>query len=142
MITLLCGFALLVCLDTAPARDDVRAPRLHADTDIATAGFYRLSWEAGAGRVELQEAESPGFAHPATRYLGHDRATVISGRPDGVWYYRLRSRDDARAGPWSETVRVTVQHHPLSRALLFFGLGIAVFLATLLMILRGTGQAR
>ena len=37
----------------------------------------------------------------------------------------------------SNPVKVQIQHHSLSRALLFFGLGAVVFLFTLVVVLRG-----
>jgi len=126
-------------LSASPAPDAV-APRLSVDNSLATAGFYRLSWETGNERVELQEAIKPGFEHPATAYTGPDRATVISGKPSGTWFYRIRALDNQRVGPWSEPLTVTVAHHSLSRAFLFLGLGVMVFIATVLMIFRGSDK--
>lgn len=126
-------------LSASPAPDTV-APRLSVDNTVVTAGFYRLSWEAGIERVELQEATEPGFDNPATTYTGPDRATVISGKPNGTWFYRIRALHDKNAGPWSEPLTVTVAHHSLSRALLFLGLGVTVFIATVLMIVRGSDK--
>ena len=124
----------------AHARDT--APALASDTEIATAGFYRLSWKTDKpGRVELQQADNPAFTHATLRYSGPDRASVISGMPNGKWYYRVRTLDDLDPGPWSKPVEVTVAHHPLSRAFMFFALGVAVFLATVVLILRGEEQA-
>lgn len=40
-------------------------------------------------------------------------------------------------GPWSKTVMLTMDHHPLSRAFMFFGLGLLVFVATVVLILHG-----
>ena len=124
-------------LSVSPAPDTV-APRLSVDNTVVTAGFYRLSWEAGIERVELQEATDPGFDNPATTYTGPDRATVISGKPNGSWFYRIRTLYDKSAGPWSEPLTVTVAHHSLTRALLFLALGVTVFIATVLMIVRGS----
>jgi hypothetical protein len=115
------------------------APRLLSDTQTATAGYFRLNWESADMNpvIELQQADNPGFADASFRYRGQDRASVISGMPDGAWYYRARVISDDKAGPWSETVAVKVAHHPLSRAWLFFGLGALVFAATVLLIIRG-----
>ena len=139
----LAPIALLLCLLPAASIQALpSAPRLHSDADIATAGFFRLSWETDAARIELQEAADADFQQSRTQYTGPDRATVISGKPDGAWHYRIRTLDGLQAGPWSAPVEVKVAHHSLTRALVFFGLGVSVFLATLLMIVRGTGQAR
>lgn len=132
--------ALAGPLLSAPLAPDVAAPHLSVDNSPSTAGFYRLSWETGNEHVELQEATEPGFARPATAYTGPDRATVISGKPSGSWYYRIRALDGQRVGPWSEPLTVTVAHHSLSRAFLFLGLGVTVFIATVLMVVRGSGN--
>jgi hypothetical protein len=115
-------------------------PNLSVDSDIATAGFYRLSWEPPAGQVELQESADPVFRDPATRYVGHDSATLISGKPDGQWYYRVRALSDTHTGDWSNTVAITVNHHSLVRAVLFLSLGIIVFITIVLLVIRGPGR--
>jgi len=118
------------------------APVLQSSEAIASAGYYRLSWESTTQQVELQEDTVAGFNSPRTYYNGTDRAVVLSGKPDGVWYYRARALNGTQPGPWSETVAVTIAHHKLSRALVFFGLGLVVFIATTLMILRASVSAR
>ena len=137
---------VLVLAMTLPAGRSMAGatmPQLTSDTDIATAGFYRLTWKTTqAGAVELQEATDPAFRNTITFYKGPDRATVISGKPNGTWYYRVRALIGAQPGTWSEPVAVKVSHHSLSRALLFFGLGVVVFLATLTMVFRAAGKAR
>ena len=130
--------ALAGPLLSAPLASDAATPQLSVDNSLSTAGFYRLSLEVGAERVELQEATEPGFASPATAYTGPDRATVISGKPSGTWFYRIRALDGLRVGPWSEPLTVTVAHHSLARAFLFLGLGITVFISTVLMVVRGS----
>ena len=103
---------------------------------------------ASAGRrmallqVELQEADNPDFADASIDYQGPDDASVVSGKPNGTWYYRARVIGDQQAGPWSTAVKVTVAHHPLSRAFMFFGLGVVVFVATLLLVVRGAERER
>jgi hypothetical protein len=107
------------------------------DNEIATAGFYRLNWETEAESFELQEASSPGFENTTTSYSGPDRATVISGKPDGTWYYRVRASTNGQPGPWSNPATVTVAHHSLGRAVMFLSLGFIVFVAIVLTIFRG-----
>lgn len=114
------------------------APALESDTGLATAGFYQLRWSGGDdGEYELQESRRADFSTSVTLYQGGDRATTLTGRPDGDYHYRLRSLGRNGPGPWSDPVRVEVRHHPLSRALLFFAMGALVFLATLGAILVG-----
>jgi len=130
-------------LPTALADTSLQVPRLSSDTDIATAGFYRLSWQTdGITQVELQEADNPDFAGARLDYEGPDDASVVSGKPNGTWYYRARVISEQRAGPWSAAVKVAVAHHPLYRAFMFFGLGVAVFVATLLLVVRGAERER
>ena len=142
--TLLLGVVLLVCRSPhAVAQTSLLAPNLSSDTEIANAGFYRLHWQTpDPGQIQLQEAKNPSFANARLRYEGPDDASVISGMPNGTWYYRAREVRDQRMGPWSETVKVVVAHHPLSRAFTFFTMGVLVFIATLLMVVRGVQGGR
>ena len=142
--TLLMGLLLLMGLTAiAPAQTLLPVPRLSSDTDIATAGFYRLSWKTDKiTQVEVQEADNPAFNDASLQYQGPDDASVISGKANGTWYYRARVLRDQQSGPWSDVVKVTVAHHPLSRAFMFFGLGVVVFVATLLMVIRGAEGGR
>lgn len=136
---LLLGVLLLAAPPALQARTALPAPQLSSNTDIATAGFYRLNWEtAEPGDVQLQEADYPDFHDARLRYEGPDDASVISGMRDGTRYYRARIIDNDQASPWSKAVAVTVAHHPLSRAFMFFTLGVVVFVATLLMVIGGT----
>ena len=140
LAALLLTFGLAHAGGTPPSA----SPELSADTTVATAGYFGLSWglagEAGGApaRFELQEAPDPAFAAPRTLYAGPDRATALSGRPDGTYYYRVR----ADGGAWSPVVAVEVAHHSLVRAGLFFALGAAVFVATVVLILRGDARER
>ncbi|MDT8383137.1 MAG: fibronectin type III domain-containing protein [Gammaproteobacteria bacterium] len=149
---------LLACLfSTAAAGSQLPAPRLSTSGDVVTAGYYRLSWETASSEVEsvtaplkesiwtpvweLQEATQADFRDAVTAYRGPDSATVFSGKPDGARHYRLRSVAP-QASPWSDTVSVRVTHHSLSRALLFLSLGIVVFVATVVLIVRGPEAAK
>ncbi|AEG01587.1 hypothetical protein [Methylomonas methanica] len=138
------GILLLALQFPGLAQAQQQAPRLFSDTQTATAGYYRLNWESADidPVVELQQADNPAFTDADIRYRGHDGASVVSGMPDGEWYYRARSITGGKVSPWSDTIAVKVAHHPLSRAWLFFGLGTLVFAATLLLIIRGTEQNR
>lgn len=125
--------ALLCGPPQAPA-----TPSLTSDSTRPTAGYYQLNWSgASTTSFQLQESRQADFAGAVTLYQGPDRATVLTGRPDGDYYYRLRILDTDGAGPWSDPLEVQVRHHPLARALLFFALGALVFLATLVAILAG-----
>ena len=119
-----------------------QAPTLKSSSELSTAGFYTLSWNSNATEYELQQSASKNFEQVQPVYLGPDTATVISGMPDSMQFYRVRSIDNGQAGPWSETVAVTVQHHTLTRALLFLLTGMVVFIATALLITLGARSHR
>jgi hypothetical protein len=57
----------------------------------------------------------------------------MSGKPDGDWYYRIGEAN----GNFSDTVKISVRHHPIERAIGFFAVGAVVFTATLLLIVSG-----
>lgn len=78
---------------------------------------------------------APDFTDSKTLYQGPDTATLVSGRKNGTYYYRVRS--EKPGSDWSNAVEVKVAHHPLSRAFMFFSLGALVFVATLTMVVRG-----
>lgn len=122
---------LLAGLVSAPAG----AKELVVRPDLATDGVYQLSWVAD-GEVRLEEARDPGFADARTVYTGSDGATVLTGRSDGVYHYRLFAGETLRAGP----ARAEVVHHSLGRALAFFAVGGFVFLATSLLVVRGNRE--
>jgi hypothetical protein len=110
------------------------AATLEADQYESREGYFQLFWDADES-IRLVEAEDPDFDDAVVLYEGNDSGRVISGRPNGVWFYRLESADGNRelAGP----ISVTVRHHSLVRAFSFFGLGAGVFLATLTLIVSG-----
>ena len=114
------------------------APELHTDSELATAGYYRLSWQSDIeADFLLEESTDPSFSQSATVYKGPDTATLISGRKDGTYYYRIRNIKGDIDTEWSNAARVEVTHHPLSRAFMFFALGAIVFIATLIVVLLG-----
>ena len=113
------------------------APVLNSNKDVAKAGFFKLTWQEELGAVEIEEAMNPNFTVPNKLYPGSDSATVISGKPNGEWYYRARLMDEGQVGSWGETTRVTVEHHPLSRALFFFFSGLIMFITTCWLVIRG-----
>lgn len=132
-------FLVIACAPwKTPLAAQNSAPRLSSDTNIATAGYFQLSWETDADRVELQESAQPDFTNPETMYTGPDRAAVVSGKKDGTWYYRIRALDIPRAGPWSEPVAVEVKHHSINRALIFLSLGIIIFISLVSMVVQSS----
>ncbi|NIR59780.1 MAG: hypothetical protein GWO02_09760 [Gammaproteobacteria bacterium] len=137
---------MLLASLVAPASAGTPPPELTASVEIATAGFYRLVWEGGQGATPvyvLQESRDPGFEAPRTVYRGTNQASVMSGREDGIYYYRVRvGYPGGRTGDWSAPAKVTVDHHPLARAITFFAVGGVVFVATVGLIVAGSRRAR
>ena len=117
---------------------------LSSSDEVATGGYYQLSWENGrdATAFQLQESRSAEFSQPKVIYQGGDLASVISGRSDGEYHYRIRQVDEEGkpATAWGEPLQVTVKHHSLGRAFVFFALGLVVFVITLVAILRGSRE--
>lgn len=114
------------------------SPKLVADSDRVSAGYFSLSWESDdPGDFLLEESVDSAFTQPRRIYHGPDTATLVSGRPNGTYYYRVRRDRDQNQPSWSEVSIVQVEHHPLSRAFSFFVLGALVFFATLFIILKG-----
>lgn len=126
------------------------APTLQWDmSDAATGGYYRLSWGMPEGALaadaapvyEVQAASMDAFSEPTVIYKGGDTARVISGQPDSVTYYRVRVHVGDRTSAWSEVLAATVEHHPLSRAFMFFIVGALVFVTTLVFIITASRRA-
>lgn len=118
---------------------------LETDTSLATAGYYQLRWEAGDVETRLVEATDPSFDNARIIYAGPDTARLMSGKPDGDYYYRLESagaNGPPRGAAVSNTLKVTVAHHSTTRAFSFFTLGAAVFAATLGLIILGGRNER
>jgi hypothetical protein len=111
----------------------IAGPLFDAPPQSDTAGFFILSW-SGAESVEIEQASGPGHADARIIYRGRDTSTSLSGLPDGQYRFRIRAEGDA---DWSDEAIVSVEHHPLGRAFLFFGLGAVVFLVLILFITRG-----
>jgi hypothetical protein len=88
--------------------------------------------------VELVESTDPAFATSTLVYSGPDHATVLSGKRDGAWFYRARQAGDGAPGPWGRPLEVTVRHHGLDRAFVFFAVGGIVFGMTVLLIASGS----
>ncbi|MGD8741975.1 MAG: hypothetical protein PVH46_01000 [Granulosicoccaceae bacterium] len=130
---------LAVCL-TGSAH--AAAITLESSTSMATAGYFQLRWQAQQAISEyvLQESTNKDFTTAKIIYRGSDTATVISGKPDNIYFYRVSDRYNP--ANTSNTLKITVAHHPLRDAFAFFTVGAVVFIATLLLILRGNRQGQ
>lgn len=118
----------------------IAAPTLTSSHELATAGYFRLSWstpphqDVAAVQYELQEAKDKQFSRPKTIYEGSDNATVISGLPDHIYFYRIREKGSTN---WSPVLQVEVRHHSLMRAFGFFVLGAVMFASMLAVLIKG-----
>jgi len=135
---------LTTCLLCAHAADGSPPPTIKADPQLdsnntahSENGYYQISWslkDADAQVVYvLQESLSPDFADASEVYEGPDDSTTFSGRQDGVFHYRVK----AGSGPWSDAIKVVVQHHSLGEALMYLAAGAVVFLATGALVMTG-----
>ena len=128
----------------SPAFSWAQAPELSTSTDISTAGYFQLNWQGqnSSSLYQLEESANAQFSTTKLIYEGHDTASVISGRSNGKYLYRVReiNTESKISGEWSEPVRISVEHHSLTKALGFFFIGLIVFVSTLLAIVRGSKQ--
>jgi hypothetical protein len=100
-------------------------------------GAYRISWTGDEGAV-FQLVENGDVL-----YQGPENATTVSGRPAGNYLYQVSSLGpDENVTAMSEPCSVSVTPPPLEAALGLFGLGLFVFLAVLITILRGHSAHR
>jgi hypothetical protein len=125
--------ALLALVLLLAAGTGLAQPAFESPPARDSAGFFSLSW-SGAERFELEQATAPDHVDARIIYRGGDTATTISGLPDGAYRFRIRADGN---DTWSDEAVVGVEHHPLSRAFLFFALGAGVFLVLVLAIARG-----
>jgi len=106
---------------------------------ISRDGVYELSWTA-TGDVLLEESRDSAFEDARVVYRGADHGTVLTGRRDGIYYYRLRA-DGRSPGAVVLTGFARVEHHSVERALVFFGIGLFVFVSTIVVVARGPEEA-
>ncbi len=80
---------------------------------------------------ELQQADSKDFASPSVRYQGPDRASVLTGFPEGQFHFRVRSYLDGVAGPWSEPVSVSFDYISMTKVWVLVAVGSLMFILTI-----------
>lgn len=104
------------------------APELQSSDGVSTTGSFRLSWGPAIAVLPTQDSDylleecSADECRPV--YRGHDRSTVISGRPDGI--YRFRISEAGSPDSYGET-SVEVRHHDLGRSLIVLSGGFVLF---------------
>ena len=139
MLRLILLLLFLLCSPLVFSAASPAVSEFETDTQVATSGFFRLSWQSDA-EVELEELEDADGRGARLIYRGADQAYFVSGKPDGVYGYRIRVPAQSEPSPWLGPVEVEVRHHSLTRAWLFFALGAFVFLSILVLVLRRPGK--
>jgi hypothetical protein len=115
---------------------------LESDQATSTAGYYQLSWElkdASPDTIYIVTESSKNGASSETIYQGADTATVLSGKQDGSYTYVVKTKDGKQV---SNQLSVTVSHHSLVSAFIFFCLGAIVFLSIMIAILKGNADQK
>jgi hypothetical protein len=114
-------------------------PHLTVAPMVSSDGKATISWSLPeSASVDLQKSHDLAFSNPVTLYQGVDEATVVTGLSNGEYHFRVRVvQASGQVSPWSEPVTLSVEHHSLVRAFIFFGIGAIVFIATLFLIFLG-----
>lgn len=113
-------------------------PQLNANTELATAGYFQLSWQTNDQHAPyvLQQSLTSSFSTSKTIYSGTDTASVLSGLSNGTYHFRVLD-SEALA---SNVVTVTVAHHSLTKAFSFFALGALMFVILIIVLVSASRQ--
>lgn len=112
-------------------------------TRVAPSGSFAIRWSsaqpAAFDQFELQQSRNRDFSEARLIYSGPDRASYVSGLPNGDFYYRVRGVNTQfnRKSRWASPIRRIVQHPSLEFAVSMWGVGALVFLSTLGVVLSG-----
>jgi len=110
-----------------------------ADTEAGASrsGDFPIQWSGPEGAIyRLIEHAGPPVTQ-TTLYEGSQKASTVTGRPRGDYRYQVGIVRDGDVVQWSSTCEVQVRPYPLAMAFTFFGLGLVVTLATVLVVLLG-----
>lgn len=140
-------FAWVVFICSNAVANELPAPVFeNAPEDLTESGYVKLGWrwafpdgDKNGCEFELQQSENKYFEGVKTIYKGPDCATFLSGLRNGQYYHRVRviSETEQAKSEWSDPVSIQVKHHSLRLAFTLFGIGAAVFLATVLLVVLG-----
>jgi len=100
-----------VCTFVPPA-----VPVLSAISNTDGDGAYLVDWNdvPHATGYTLEEDDSASFSSPATRYTDSNSQYQVTGRPVGIWYYRVRANNPCWGSVWSNVQAVGVWPGPPS----------------------------
>ncbi len=137
---------LCVSINAQPIGDSATPEFTVSQTIVSDSGHTRLAWSipqelllTQTPEFELQQSNASDFSNFIVCYKGPDTASFISGLPNGMYHFRVRSHfsDDQISG-WSKPIVVQVKHHSLQLAYFLFAIGFFVFAATVYVIVSGT----
>ena len=110
------------------------AVELEISPAISSSGTFSLSWHGEEGeRYRLFQIDERN--RTTLIYQGVDSARVMTGLPNGEYIYQVEGEFGR-----SEPRKVTVAHHSLLRAFTFFSIGLVVFIATVILVVRGNRE--
>jgi hypothetical protein len=130
----------LICVLLSPfVTTAEEVPVLSISPMQSSDGKATINWSQPDGAlIDIQKSRDKAFVVKTNLYRGQDNATVVTGLGNGEYHFRGRFvYPDKQSSPWSNPVKLSVEHHSLTRALSFFALGALVFIATLLLIFVG-----
>jgi len=104
-------------------------------------GYFSIEWREDKKHPDavfvLEQSQDKNFEETKRIYEGLDRASFISGLPNGTYYYRIRKKVNGVRSPWSNTIVVDIEHHSLYLALSLAAVGLIVFASTAGIIIKG-----
>jgi len=78
--------------------------------NVSHSGSYTLRWNSvlRAETYTLHEDEDSAFTAPLVLYTGPDTLCEVSGKPDGMYHYRVRAGNAIGTSPWSASAAFQV----------------------------------
>ncbi len=112
------------------------------DTIVSTYGHFTLTWDndLDLDTFELEESKAIDFSDSRVVYQGVLKKLFLSGKNNGLIYYRVRSLTDGENPSWSKPIVVQVQHQSLSLAWKLFAVGAVVFGIVVVVVVVGAKQ--
>jgi hypothetical protein len=76
-------------------------------------GTYTIAWAASisATSYDLEEATDAGFVSAQLIYSGSQLSTLVSGRANGTYWYRVRATNSFGASKWTAGANPCQVHH-------------------------------
>lgn len=111
-----CCFFYTACLS---------AGELSAEPARSSAGYFKLIWSSFSDNAfVLEESSNAEFINSKTIQLRGTNSITLTGLENGSYYYRIKDSNNE----WSNVAHVTVEHHSIVKAFVFFSLGLFLFI--------------